>query len=223
VPTYAKASSPVHALIESVIAEFHPELDRAKARIGAVMAHPSLDGDGEPTGPAVTLHGEPCLATIRINRQKDRVDGKPDATITIDAEAWKEMADEPGGEARMRALIDHELYHLIVQVDEDSGRAKTDDQGRPLFKMRKHDWTFAGFRVIAERHRSASQEVIQARQLHDSFGNILFGFMEEPAAERASLVERVAARVNAGALGPDITATVTRRARRKADPAGATA
>jgi hypothetical protein len=188
------------------------------------------------------------------------------------------MANEPGGEARMRALIDHELYHLIAQLDEDTGHTKKDDQGRPLFKMRKHDWTFAGFRAVAQRHGRTSQEVIQARQLHDAYGNILFDFASDMAVARpkdsdlvrdtfAALLsvghteamarraidavladgtaaatvaemidaiylkqkvasgdfvdqvfDQVAAEVNSGALGPDVTATVTKRSRRKVEP-----
>jgi hypothetical protein len=175
-PTFAKANTHVHALIASVVDEYHSDLAEAKARIGAVMAYPALDGDGEPTGPALTLHGDPALATVKINAQKDRVDGKPDATITISAPEWDALDDEPDGDERRRALLDHELYHLIVRRDDETGRVEFDDQGRPLFKMRRHDYTIAGFRVVAERHGKASCEVRQARELHDQFGNILFDF-----------------------------------------------
>lgn len=209
-PTYGPASTEVHALVASVMEDWHPDLVKTEARIGIVMAYPTLDKDGEPTGPAVTLHGEPCLATIKANAQKDRVDGKPDATIVISAPEWNDLAAEPDGNERRVALLDHKLYHLIVRRDKETGRFDTDDQGRPLFEMRRHDWTFAGFREIASRHGKRSQEVIQAQQLHDAYGNILFGFADDLAVDRDEALDAIAS-----VPGLNMAATVTNTSRRK--------
>lgn len=182
--TYSKAPGEVLDLIAEVIDNWHPDLLEAEARIGAVMARPTLDRDGEPKGPAMAKDGFPVLARIKRNSEEDRAGGKDDATITIDADHWETLDGEDDGLARQRALIDHELYHLEVQREKAlpgqvKGPIKTDDRSRPLFRIRPHDWEITGFRAVAERHGRHSEERIQARQFHDRYGQLLFSWAED--------------------------------------------
>jgi len=174
--TFVKANADVNRIISEVIADFYPDLVEAQARIGAVMAYPTLDEDGDSTGPAMKRGGLAVMAKIKKNGEADRVDGKPDATITLDVEEWDELDEE-----RQRALIDHELYHLIVKRKSLGKTIKIDDGGRPLFDIRPHDWEITGFRVVAERHLAASCEVVEARKLHDRYGTLLFDFASDQA------------------------------------------
>lgn len=96
-------------------------------------------------GHAVMLHGYPCAATIKVNTLKDRVQGKGDVTIEIDGESWKDRT-----EPQQRAVLDHELNHLIVK--RKNGEVVLDDQGRPKFDMRLHDLVVGGFAEILKRH-----------------------------------------------------------------------
>jgi hypothetical protein len=180
--TYSPASTDVDAIIAEVIGEFYPDLVEAGAKISAVFAYPTLDKDGEPTGPAMVKDDRQILARVKKNSEEDRCAGKADATITIDHEEWDKLSDdETDGAGRKRALIDHELHHLIVRRDKMTGLVATDDRGRPLFKMKPHDWEITGFKAVVERHGRHSYEKRQARQFHDTYGNLLFDFAAEQA------------------------------------------
>ncbi len=178
---YTPGSQHVHDLIKEVIDEYHPDLAETKARIGAVFCHADPDSDK----PAMVKNGIRILAKIKKNSEADRIDGKPDATITFDAEHWKTFEeDEIHGRDQARALIDHELYHLVCKRDKETGRFLTDDQDRPKFDMRVHDWEITGFRAVAERHGRHSAEVQEAVRFQDEFGNLLFHFGAEHAVQR---------------------------------------
>jgi hypothetical protein len=158
---YEKAEPHVYHKAESLIKQFHPELQKAELTLDILMAT-------NEAGDAVSHGGYPALAVVRITNLKDRVLGMADAQITIDARAYENMTDE-----QRNALLDHELTHLQVLYDDDH-LMKTDDIGRPKLKMKKHDYQFGWFRVIAERHGRASPEVYQARILWEKDGQAFF-------------------------------------------------
>jgi hypothetical protein len=67
------------------------------------------------------------------------------------------------------------------------GEVARDDIGRPLIKLRKHDYEFGWFNIIAARHGIASAEVQQATRIADEMGQYYFPGMvveEESAAPR---------------------------------------
>lgn len=156
-------------MLASVIAKYHPSLVEYKVRVGIIVAFARRDELDRPKGPAVKLHGYPCWATVKINSQKDRVEGKPDATVTIDGDRWDDLP-----EARQIAILDHECHHLVPT-------GETDDCFRPKLEMRLHDIVIGGFSTIAERHGADSVEVETAEQIATAFGQLLFSFMREPA------------------------------------------
>ena len=93
------------------------------------------------------------MATIKINSYRDRVEGKADVTITIDGHHWDELSD-----AELAAVLDHELTHLELVIEED-GSVSRDDIDRPKLRMRKHDFQIGGFNEVAKRHKADSLEV----------------------------------------------------------------
>ena len=190
-PTYSEAPGSVQALIDDLIADFYPDMVEAHAKVGAVMAHPTYsENTGEPTGPAVTEYGMEVESKVKVNSESDRIEGKPDATITLDARVWNrwtEDEDAETGKGLKEALIDRMLHGL--EVRRKDGAIVVDDNGRPKLKKRKPDYAIAGFRAIAERHGARSSEVRHARQLHDAYGNILFSFGDEYAQESLPGVE----------------------------------
>lgn len=176
--TYKKAPTDAQLLMEAVRDEFHPDLVEAAARIGLMFAFgPRNEETGELTGPALKVHGTTAAGECRLNSLRHRAEGKPDATITIDGDQWPEWS-----ESRRRSLLDHELYHLIVQRAQ-SGAILTDDLGRPKFKMRQHDFEVGWFQIIAERHGEASFEVEQAALLVDERGQILWPWAPSAPAD----------------------------------------
>lgn len=150
--TYDTAPSEVQRRAEALIDKYHPETRKAEVTIDYVFAF-------NPEGDAITHGGYPALGLCRIVNLKDRSKGMSDVEITLDGAAWKEMSAE-----QRDALLDHELHHIVVKYDE-AGCLITDDLNRPKIKMRKHDYDFGWFKVIAERHGMASPEVTQARRM----------------------------------------------------------
>lgn len=67
-----------------------------------------------------------------------------DFIILLNEEAWQELYPD-----QRKALIDHELTHAQVTLDED-GEVKLDERGRPVWRIRRHD--IEEFKEIIERH-----------------------------------------------------------------------
>lgn len=139
------ADDPIHAMLQEVLEEYHPELVDAGVTIGLYWATSEDD-----ESPALKHHGYPAAAVVKIKSDaRDRLEGLPDATITIDKDRWDAKDD-----AWRRSLLDHELFHLQVQRDKDD-HVKLDDAGRPKLKMRSHDFEVGVFDAIVARHGAA--------------------------------------------------------------------
>jgi hypothetical protein len=120
--------------------------------------------------------GYPAGAVVRITPLKDRALGIADATIVIDRAGWLALTQR-----QRDALVDHELTHLVRKVDKDAGELVCDVLDRPKLLMRKHDRFFGWFDEVAQRHGEASTEVMQARRLVESSGQLYFDF--EPRSQ----------------------------------------
>ncbi|TXH55560.1 MAG: hypothetical protein E6Q97_08545 [Desulfurellales bacterium] len=156
-------------LLAEVMKQHHPDLVEAGVTVGLLFAHaPRNDATGEPQGPALKHNGYPALAVVKINSQRDRVEGKPDATITLDGDRWPDESRE----SRV-ALLDHELAHLVLVRDEDGG-IKTDDCFRPRLKCREHDFQLGGFWDVVERHGKDAVESRAYQDLHRGFSQRCF-------------------------------------------------
>lgn len=167
--TYDIAHAEVAQRARRLIAEHYSDLANAEVTIDFLFAN-------NDTGHAVSHHGYPALAVVRIISLKDRTAGRKDAEITIDQKAWEAMSP-----AQRDALLDHELNHLIVARDQDNAFAR-DDLHRPKLKMRKHDYDFGWFTEIARRHGENSPEVFQAKMIWDKDGQAYFPMLAEAAA-----------------------------------------
>lgn len=167
-PTYRQADRDDVELLAEVMREYHPKLTDAGVRVGLLHAMAARDKEGMPKGPALTHHGYPALAVVKINSLKDRVEGKPDATITLDGERWGEQSRE-----EKVALLHHEILHLVVATDEDGG-VKTDDAFRPVLKMRMHDYEAGGFWEVVDKHGKHAPESKSYREIHREFSQRVF-------------------------------------------------
>ena len=157
--TYERAQDSTCDILAGVMDEFHPHLRDASVVVDILLAHAATDANGDTSGPALRLHGYPCCATIRIVGLKDRVAGRGDAEMLVDGDRCDTWSDE-----QLRAIFDHELTHLELQVS-DQGNVRRDDIDRPLLRIRKHDHQFGWFDAVARRHGKHSIEVQQAHQL----------------------------------------------------------
>lgn len=159
--TFKRCDGSVEEMASELINQFdtHAPLIECKVKIDYVFAYGDRDeATGELKSTALKLHGVAALGIARKMPLKDRALGRGDAEISLDGDWWKEASD-----AERRALLDHELHHLVPTYD-------TDDLRRPIIKIRPHDFQFGWFKVIAARHGIASQERIQAKAMMDDAG-----------------------------------------------------
>ncbi len=163
--TYEPAPDSVKELAESLIAKYYKDLEKSGVMLDFVFARNDM-------GPAVTCQGYDAAAVIRIMPLKDRAMGRKDAEITIDADIYTHL-DHKG----RAALLDHELYHLIVARDETNSY-RFDDLHRPMLKLRKHDHQMGWFVEIAQRHGADSFEVRQASTVFFANEQVYFPFAE---------------------------------------------
>lgn len=165
--TYSKCGDDVAAIVTGLIKKHRPDLKKADLAIDLLF----VTHDGE--GPALKLHGYPCVAVVRIVGVKDRSCGRGDAEIVIDHEQWLTSSPET-----QKAILHHELHHLLLALDTHK-QPRADGAGRPVLKIRKHDHQLGWFMEVAQIYGRASIEVQQAERLLDQGRQSYFGFFFE--------------------------------------------
>lgn len=170
--TYTRCPQEVADLLAELINEYHPQIKDAGVTFDLLFAE-------SDSGNPVKCRGRSAYAVVRIISPLDRAKGMADAEIKIDMEKYEAFEDDD----ERRALLDHELEHVVPVVDDANGGFKRDDYGRPKLRMREHDVEVGWFAKIAERWGVKSVERKQARQIFDDHGNQLFPFLAEPQPE----------------------------------------
>lgn len=184
-PTYEKNPREVVNLAAEVLsmhATHQPLLD-AKVKIDYLFAFPKYDEKGNPVGDAIKQHGVKALGLAKVVSLKDRVKGNGDAEIIVDAEWWKVSEDKS-----RKALLDHELHHLSLKTNKH-GKVDTDDINRPKIILRKHDWQFGWFNLIAERNGVHSLERQQATEIAQESGQLYWPSFVNATGGRTSKLE----------------------------------
>jgi hypothetical protein len=194
--TYVKADQEVTNLLQEIMDKYHPVLSACEVVVDVLMARGvDKEGSGLPE-PTLKLHGYPCAAIIKVTALKQRALGQGDALLTIDSATWEELSDE-----KQRAVLDHELEHLVVVANDGEGKPAGlvecdletgevigeplgDDLGRPKLKLKLHDWHLEGFKTIAERYGEAALEVLTARSaiVKDSGGQYVWDWAAKEKA-----------------------------------------
>lgn len=158
-PTYSQAPKDAKALLDELMQAHYPTLVEHGLKVGCLFACATRGDDGQPKGPAITLHGWPAAATVRIVSQKDRVAGLPDVMVTVDGDQWNEWED-----LRKRAALHHELEHIELRLDEE-GKVVLDACFRPKVKLKQHDFQLGGFHKIIEKYE---RHAIEAQALFEA-------------------------------------------------------
>jgi hypothetical protein len=138
---YDKADADALAMLAGLVEEYFPGIHGLPVplRIEVLMAS-AADG-----GPALKRMGHGCAGKIAIVRPEERATGGPDVRIMIAAAIWRD-ADDDG----RRALLHHEVNHIVPRLDKGTGRPMLDPYGRPVVKLRRDDWLLTGFRATVE-------------------------------------------------------------------------
>ena len=176
-PKFKRCDKSVPAMAAELLTcyeNYKPILD-AKVAIDYVFAYSTTDA------PALKLHGERALAIARVIKLKDRAMGRGDCEVCIDGDWWR----DPGiKDEERRAVLDHELYHFVVILD-DTG-FKRDTFGRPCIGTRRHDRSFGWFDVIAQRHGEFSMERKQAHHILSGAGQMYWPELIDPKTRVAT-------------------------------------
>lgn len=151
--TFQLADVDEEELLAEVMGQYHEALDEAGVKVAIVMAY-------NADGPAIKHGGYPALAKIKVVPLRDRVTKGRDAELLIDEVEWRRLRSE-----HRRALLDHELSHLVLvwlpaddlrkaRVNDPGAPAwAIDDLGRPKLKTVPGDWNPGdGFASVCARH-----------------------------------------------------------------------
>lgn len=170
----------VHLMAREILESHHPELRMGIDKHGRAE-YPTLCimmASGAENASSVQLHGYDCAAVIKVVAYDQRVDSRRDAEIKIDQRTWDEIT-----EPQQRALLDHEITHLELVIDDKTGIVKTDDAGRPKLRLRLHDWQLGGFRSISQRYGPDALEVMEARKFQERYGDVALKAEKVPEPE----------------------------------------
>lgn len=169
--TYSPAPDAM-TTIANIQADHHDELEGVT--VSALFVF-----DPEASEPVLKHQGYPAQAVVRITPVRDRALGMADASIVIDRSNWLMLSQR-----QRNALIDHEMTHLSLVLDKDTGAPKFDVLDRPKLRIRRHDHQFGWFDEIAQRHGDASPEIRQAKHLVEASGQLYFDFSRRIAQVR---------------------------------------
>lgn len=167
---FVRAGAQDIAILNSVLKDYHENLSGVKVDFlfaERVTKH-------HETRPALNKDGRAIAAKIQITSLQDRARGIADAKLIVDMFEWTRLSD-----TRKAALLDHEVTHLQpvfyrpTKKNHYDESQKRDDLGRPMLKIRPHDWVITGFEEVVKRHGEASYEVHQFRQFEEDYGQLM--------------------------------------------------
>lgn len=125
-------ADPLYATMRAIIEAHHLHL--LEARIVLAWKH-----DWQPASDGTITLGK-CKKAADL----DRLLHDYDFVILLNSLFWDEFTP-----AQQRAILDHEITHAAVTLD-DQGKPKQTEDGRLVYRVRKHD--LEEFREIVERH-----------------------------------------------------------------------
>jgi hypothetical protein len=169
---YQECDSDTIEMAARLILKNHEEIRKADVSITYLFA-------ANEEGPALVHAGWPAKAIVKINSLRDRVAGLKDVTICLDGggDGWKEWTKQ-----HRLAVLDHELHHIEVRKNK-VGAFMYDDANRPKIRLRKHDFQFGGFHLMASRHGEHSGEVLAVRHVEEVWSQGVFNFAREVAGK----------------------------------------
>lgn len=139
---------------------------------------------------------------IKISDREKAVhpDTRYDYVILLNREVWQDIGFTI---EKKRALMDHELCHAAPVLDKKTLEPVYDDNGRAVYRSRKHD--IEEFRGVVERHGCYKADL-------EKFAEALLKAKKESKHLFEKAIDKVAEDINKGALnknGVTVTAEVT--------------
>jgi hypothetical protein len=146
IPPESEHGQPMYALLRELVGAYHTELRNARIALAWNLAwQPDVDGRMK-------------LGMCRKASDLDREIGgcEPfDFVIILRREFWQ---DTHVTDRQRRALLDHELCHATIKLDEH-GEPAVDERGRLVYRTRKHD--LEEFVEIGERYGCWKKDITE--------------------------------------------------------------
>ena len=152
-------------LVQERIDAFYPDLVECKATFSVLLISPS---ESQPERPPLMKDGYPVAGKIYKSAFKDRVLGKPDLVLELDAQNWCNISED-----KKRGEVDHQLSSIIVLRDRKTKAIKTDDRSRPLFRKRPHDKEVGIYDEVVRRHGRNAPESFLVEELSLHYNTLL--------------------------------------------------
>jgi hypothetical protein len=175
-------------LLDGVISTYHGDLVRSDVKVKLLFVGSKLDENGDPKGPALKMHGVACAAQIKVQKNIDKYLTGYHAVVRVDMDMWDDY-----NENRRKALLDHELSHLVV-VKDQNGNVKMDEEGNIKIKCRPDDYTINGFYHLIQRHAG---DAIEALSLGITAQNV-----RQVAPNAAQAIFSGTSTIGTGSAGP---------------------
>lgn len=126
---------PIYRLLRDLVQAHHTHLIDARIALAWCTSwRPDVDG-------------RVVLGKCKKASDLDRELAAFDFIILLKKSFWQDLAVTADQRA---ALLDHELCHADVKLDERTGEPVTDERGRKVYRLRKHD--IEEFAAVVERH-----------------------------------------------------------------------
>jgi len=136
---------PVYSLMRDLVDAHHKELVDARIALAWCTSwRPDVDGR--------CMIGK-CKKASDLDRELSQWD-----FIILLRKSWW-YATETTAEKR-KALVDHELCHATVRLDDRTNEPVLDERGRKVYRTRKHDWE--EFTEVVDRHGIYTRDLEKA-------------------------------------------------------------
>ncbi len=146
IPPESEHGQPMYALLRKLVAAYHRELLTARIALAWNLSwQPDIDG---------RLKLGMCKKVSDLEREVADV-GAYDFVIILRRDFWQ---DAHVSDQQRQALLDHELCHAAVKLDENC-EPVIDERGRQVFRMRRHD--LEEFQEIADRYGCWKKDITE--------------------------------------------------------------
>lgn len=138
----SNVGEPIYARLRGLVKAHHAELIDARIAVAWCTSwRPDRDGR--------CILGK-CVKASDLHRELAPFD----FVILLKKSFWQDLAVS---DLQREALLAHELMHATVTVDDRTGDPVTDERGRKVYRIRKHD--LEEFSAIVERYGTWKKDI----------------------------------------------------------------
>lgn len=192
IPRDSEPGKVMYPMLDELVHAHHSEISGARI---ALAWHTGWKADAD---------GHTVLGKAKKASDLDRELVAIDFVIMLSATFWQ---DAVVSDDQRRALLDHELCHCSVKVD-DNGDKCVDERGRIVYRMRKHD--IEEFSEIVARHGTYKRdlEVFAAALRRSKQGSLLDDPKSVAALAKDPKIQQAVEKIR-GKAGNGTTVTIS--------------